>query len=96
MREGRRRIKRVRDHLLEALERPFNFGTTGDIVLNFVNERCEGDAAGICWCISISKNCCQMAGLVCIGKEMAYFPFAFATAVAITAGVLNGLNSHST
>jgi hypothetical protein len=96
MREGRRRTSAIRDHFLEALERSFNFGTTRDIVLHFVDEGRERDAARVCRRISISiRDLSDGLQFVCDEEEVTYGPFAFATAVAITAGDLRFLSSHS-
>lgn len=38
----------VRYHLLEAVDGALDFGAIGNIVLNSVHERCNGDAAGVC------------------------------------------------
>ena len=37
----------ARDHLLEAAHRALDLGARGDIVLDLVDERREGDAAGV-------------------------------------------------
>jgi hypothetical protein len=39
----------IRDHLLEAVYGALDLATIGNVVFHFVDERRDGDAAGVCW-----------------------------------------------